>query len=279
VTVSCGPRWVSVSPSNVCVPGVTPTCATVAGTATFGSASSSGCTTASDRPFTGGGRLLRLSDDGSSDVAVTTLTARCTTGSAGSVSPRAAMPVVSEEPVSCGDPFEHWPTAVALDAWTPTRVPVGTGTSERSADVMSKLAPKSGTLSIVVGTLIGTFDGMPMSRVDSCAVAMARWAAGSAAGPSSVVLADAAPACSGLGRAGAVPPALAATHMAPAEFAVRGAPVGWPVRTLAAQFHPAAEAEEGSATPAATIAARASTDVRSQQTMSLASDRPGGCRA
>jgi hypothetical protein len=44
------------------------------------------------------------------------LTACCTAWFVGSVSPRAAMPVVCDEPVSCGDPFEHWPTAVALDA-------------------------------------------------------------------------------------------------------------------------------------------------------------------
>jgi hypothetical protein len=110
--------------------------------------------------------------------------------------------------VSWGERFAHWPAAVALDAWTPTSVPLGTGTRVRSAEVMSML-PTSGTLTLVSGTLIGRFVGMPMPRLDTSPVAVARCSAGLPAGPSSVVRADTTAACSGMGSTGAFPPALA----------------------------------------------------------------------
>jgi hypothetical protein len=176
-------------------------------------------------------------------------------------------------PVSRGERFAHWPTAVALDAWRPTSVPVGTGTRVRSAEVMS-MFPTSGTLRLVSGTLIGRFVGMPMPRLDTSPVAVTRWAAGSPDGPSRAVRADSTAAWSGMGKAGALAPALAVLHAVAPTLAATGAPDGWPERAVAEQFQPAADADPGVTTaPAAPTAARDSKVFRIEQTsMSLVSE-------
>jgi hypothetical protein len=56
----------------------------------------------------------------------------------------------------------------------------------RSAEVMSTV-PTVGTLMLVDGTLIGTFEGIPMPSPATSLVALACCCAGSPAGPTSVV--------------------------------------------------------------------------------------------
>jgi hypothetical protein len=77
-----------------------------------------------------------------------------------------------------------------------------------------------------------------------------------------VVRADIRLACSGIGSAGRLPPALAVLQVAAPTFAVTGAPAGWPSSAAAEQFHPAAGEEAGAAMASAATARRQRSSVR-----------------
>jgi hypothetical protein len=226
----------------------------------LGSASSSGWITNAGMPFRGAGRLDRLRSDGSIVVAGTTVTACWRTWSVGSAWPMAVRPVACEEPESCAEPPTHRPLAVVVDCCRSTRtVPDGTGTSERSADVISTV-PTSGTSMLVGATSSGTSAGVPMRRPETSLVALATCSLGMPAGPSSDVRADTAVAASGAGKSGRWPPALAPLHVLAPAFAASWGTAGWPTSAAAEQFQPSTPA--GAATAGAPVTPSATSRMR-----------------
>ena len=127
---------------------------------------------------------------------------------------------------------------------------------------------------LVDGTSIGTFEGIPMSRPATSLVALACCCAGSPAGPATEVVAEATLAWSGAGRAGTLPPALAAWQVAAPAFADTGGVAGWPTSVVAEQFHPAAEEGAGTTTTPAMVRAMRGSVQSGRTSMSLGSDRP-----